>query len=108
MKIRYVDYICLKLGENAKENWELISETKNNNFYWVHLDSFPSGHVIIETQTPTTLIINEAGKFCLENTKYRSLKNVHAVITRVSNLILSDKIGQVEFKSKRKTTKFSL
>lgn len=103
MKVRYIEGTCLKLGENAAENHELLTRANEQNFYWVHLDSFPSGHVIIENTTPSIEVLKKAGEFCLEHTKFKSLKNVRIVYTTISNLILSDNVGEVEFKSNRKT-----
>jgi len=33
------------LGENAQDNWDIIDFESNH--IWLHLDSFPSCHVII-------------------------------------------------------------
>jgi len=107
MKIQYIDNVCLKLGENAQENWDLISKAKQE-YYWVHLQSFPSGHIIVESMEPSEQILQEAGLFCLKHTKFKNLKNIFIIYTKVSNLVLTHNIGEVEFKSNRKTQKLLL
>ena len=37
----------IQVGQNAKENWELIDEADDFDL-WFHLDDKPSGHVIIK------------------------------------------------------------
>ena len=34
------------LGKNAQDNWDIIKNAEVN-WIWMHLDKFPSGHVII-------------------------------------------------------------
>jgi hypothetical protein len=90
----------IKLGKNAQENWNLI-ET-NENFIWMHLNSFPSGHIIIENENPSNEMLYICGLHCKENTKYKNLKNLKVCYTTVGNLIKGKEIGSVYFKSKRK------
>jgi predicted ribosome quality control (RQC) complex YloA/Tae2 family protein len=47
MKTIIYNNIPIIIGKNAQENWDLLS--KNPNFTWLHLKSFPSCHVIIES-----------------------------------------------------------
>ena len=39
MKEIIIDSIIYKIGQNAKENWDLLN--LNENFTWFHLRSFP-------------------------------------------------------------------
>lgn len=43
------DGIVYYVGENAKDNWDIIHKAKNENADWVwfHLSNLPSAHVII-------------------------------------------------------------
>ena len=90
----------IKLGQNAKENWELLNT--NENFIWMHLNSFPSGHVIIECDNPSDEMLYLCAVYCKENTKYKNLKNLKVCYTNVGNLIKGKEVGSVIFKSKRK------
>ena len=107
MKTFQVDQVLMVLGENASENESLIKES-NTDFIWLHLDKFPSGHIIIQSNIVSQSVLQIAAQKCLENTKYKNLKNVSIVFTTISNLNLTDKKGEVEFKSNRKTTRFKI
>ena len=98
MKVITVDGIVIKLGRNAKENTELVKSSSPKHF-WVHLDSFPSGHVVIESELYNEDVIRRACMFCLENTKYRRLKNICFSVSRIENLVTTNLAGEVEFKS---------
>ena len=101
MKVFQHENIVIKLGQNSKENGLLVSESKPNHV-WIHLESFPSGHVIIQCDEPSHEVLVYAMKTCLDGTKYKNIKNLKASVTLVSNLKLTDVLGEVEFKSKRK------
>ncbi len=51
MKIETFVEKIVKIGQNSRENWNLI-ENSNQNYIWLHLDSFPSCHVVIEDENP--------------------------------------------------------
>lgn len=101
MKVFEYENVVIKLGENAKENTLLVSESEPT-YTWVHLESFPSGHVVVQCDEPSKEVLVHAMKICLEGTKYKNLKNVKISITKVSNLKLTNVLGEVEFKSNRK------
>ena len=100
MKTVIVNDISYKIGQNAKENWELLDLPKD--YIWFHLKSFPSCHVIVEKEEPDNNEILEGAKICLENTKYRNLKNIKVNYTKIENIVKADKVGAVTFKSNRK------
>ena len=88
------------IGQNAKENWDLLDN--NENFLWFHLKSFPSCHVIILNENPNETTIQKAAELCKENTKYKSLKNIKVNYTPIKNIKKSKEVGSVEFKSNKK------
>lgn len=100
MKIETLNEKIFKIGKNAEENWSLLDI--NENFYWFHLNSFPSCHVIIEDENPDDEDISFAASLCKNNTKYKNLKNLKICYTKCSNLKKGTDIGSVIFKSKRK------
>jgi predicted ribosome quality control (RQC) complex YloA/Tae2 family protein len=100
MKTVILNDVSYKIGQNAKENWELLD--LSNDYTWFHLKSFPSCHVIIEKEEPDNNEILEGAKLCLENTKYRNLKNIKVNYTKIKNIVKADKVGAVTFKSNRK------
>ena len=97
----------IKLGENAAENHSLV-ELSCSNYTWIHLKSFPSGHVVIDCKSPDKNTIQYAANICLQGTKQKNLKDIYVSITNISNLLTTDKIGQVEFKSNKKVKKIKI
>jgi len=99
------EYNCsntpVKIGENASENWELVDNAKPE-YWWVHLTSFPSPHIIIETDEPSIGIIERCASLCKLKTKYKNMKNLRVDYTPISNLIKGDKVGEVIYISRRK------
>ena len=100
MKIEIKDDITIKIGRNKEENWEMLQT--NPNFTWLHLNSFPSGYVIIESENPDNEMIQYAAYLCKNNTKYKNMKNLKICYTLIENVIKGEKTGEVYFKSKRK------
>jgi len=94
------DNTVVKLGVNANENWQLVDS--DPTFWWFHLNSYPSGHVIIETEDLTKEMIIFAAKLCKENTKYRNLKRLKICYTQCGNLTKGSKPGSVSYNSNRK------
>ena len=88
------------IGQNAQENWNIINF--GCDFIWLHLNSFPSCHVIIEDNDPDQEVLEYAAQLCKNNTKYRNLKNLKICYTKCNNLKKGSDIGSVIYKSKRK------
>ena len=81
--INYND-VSFVLGENSKENWEILDNYSiiNNNYIWFHLNSFPSGYVIMLSDNIVNQdLLNYGALLCKENTKYRNLKNIKICYT---------------------------
>jgi len=94
------------VGRNAQDNWDIINKS-DKNWIWIHLDKFPSGHVIIckNSDTISHQEIIYGCNLCIINSKYKNQINLGLVYCEVTNLILGEDIGSVYFKSNRKTTK---
>lgn len=106
MKLLTIDDTNIKLGTNKKENWDMLKT--NKKYTWMHLNSFPSGYIIIEKENPDKEMLEIAGNFCKENTKYKNMKDIKICYTTVDNLIKGEKMGEVCFKSKRKVNTIKL
>ena len=102
MKIHKIsEYIC-KIGENAKENWELLASAAESH-YFLHLSSFPSCYVILECdEKPLLGVIKRAAEICKNSTKYRNLRNLKVDYCPCSNVIKGKKVGEAIFISNRK------
>ena len=106
MKIEIKDDITIKIGRNKEENWEMLQT--NPNFTWLHLNSFPSGYVIIESENPDNEMIQYAAYLCKNNTKYKNMKNLKICYTLIENVIKGEKVGEVYFKSNRKVNTITI
>ena len=111
MKIETLNNVNYYIGKTAQENWDLLDKFKkeNDNYIWFHLNSFPSGYIIMETTIENlknlNLDINEylnyGARLCLDNTKYRNLSNIKIVYTILKKLTKTNKIGEVIICGKR-------
>ena len=75
MKIINYNDVSFVLGENSKENWEILDNYSiiNNNYIWFHLNSFPSGYVIMLSDNIVNQdLLNYGALLCKENTKLES------------------------------------
>jgi len=94
------------IGQTAQENWDIIDF--ECDYIWLHLNSFPSCHVIIENDSPDENTLAYAAELCKNNTKYRNLKNIKICYTRCNNLKKGPDTGSVIYKSKRKVKTISI
>jgi predicted ribosome quality control (RQC) complex YloA/Tae2 family protein len=106
MKQVIVDNITYKVGQNAKENTQMIHDS-DKDWYWFHLDKFPSCHVIICSNEITNDMILQAGTLVKENSKYK-FKNIGINYCKIDNLIHGSEPGSVSFKSNRQVKLFNL
>jgi predicted ribosome quality control (RQC) complex YloA/Tae2 family protein len=99
MKIEEFNNTIIVVGQNAQENWDIINF--NCDYIWLHLNSFPSCHVVIKDNNPDNNVLAYAATLCKNNTKYRNLKNLKICYTKCNNLKKGHDIGSVIYKSKR-------
>jgi len=107
MKIIVDNEIKYILGKNAKENFQLIDLAKieNQNYWWFHLDKFPSGHCVVMTENINNEIINIASNFVKENSKVKNMKNIGVIYTQIKNVQKTEILGMVNIKGKRNVIK---
>lgn len=89
------------VGESAHNNWKILSEA-DKDYYWVHADSVPSAHVIIEIDIPLPEELNYACELCKQQTKSIQNSSVKFVATQVKNIKFGSKPGEVYFKDSSK------
>jgi predicted ribosome quality control (RQC) complex YloA/Tae2 family protein len=89
--------ILYKIGRNAKENFQLIDEANdiNDNFWWFHLDDFPSGHCVVFSEELNDEIINCACQLVKDNSKLKNENKVKIVYTQIKNVKKTKILGQV-------------
>lgn len=91
----------IRIGENAQENWDLISDSSKMDI-WFHLDKYPSSHVVIKVPSKTLKIenlssstINYAASLCKEHSKYIGQINIGVIYTYIKYIKKGDTVGSV-------------
>ena len=108
-EIEYQNYIFY-IGENAKENWELLDKFSkiNDEYIWFHLNSFPSPYVIVNTtindlskNNNVNEVLSFGSQLCKEYSKYKFLSNLKIIYTSLKKLKKTNKIGEVIISGKK-------
>lgn len=99
MKEIVIDNIIYRIGKNANENTKLVTES-DKEWYWFHLDKFPSCHVIVCSNEIDNNMILKAGQLVKENSKYK-FKNIGINYCKIKNLVTGSEPGSVSFVSNR-------
>ena len=108
----YNDNVTVILGTSARDNQNLIINSDPND-WWLHMDSVPSGHVIIKSNTLHTMkdisnsynILTFSAEKCFSglstHVKHKFIHNnsafFYVTVTKIKNLLLTNNIGEVEF-----------
>jgi hypothetical protein len=100
MKEVIIDSTVFRIGQNASDNTQLIKDSEQE-WFWLHLNKFPSAHVIICKTEPTSIEIEQAANLVKENSKYK-FANISICYCKINNLIHGEAPGSVSFVSNRK------
>lgn len=95
----------IRVGENAQENWDLISESEQNDV-WFHVENNPSCHVVLyvgDVKKPHKSVINYCASLCKEGSKKKYSKKVNVIYTEIRNVKKTDKPGSVTIRNTRTT-----
>lgn len=77
--------IVIKVGQNDKENDELI-KSADQDYVWCHLDNQPSAHAVIESTDPDIASINDAFQLIKYYSKAKTANNVNGIYTKIRNV----------------------
>lgn len=118
MKVEIFNNVKYYIGRSAKENWQLLDDSKkiNEHFIWFHLNSFASPYVIMYTTIDelkyecssdvSSVSINQyieyGARLCHQYSKYKFLKDIKVIYIPVKNLCKGDKLGEVNVKGRAK------
>jgi len=91
----------IKIGKNAQENWDIISDSFQNDL-WFHLGgSLPSPHVVLTLpnkfklkKIPNTIIM-QCALFCKQHSKFANINKVSVIYTEIKNVSKGKTIGSV-------------
>jgi predicted ribosome quality control (RQC) complex YloA/Tae2 family protein len=92
--------VSILVGERSGEN-EFLVRGENPSHTWLHMEKFPSCHVVIRADSPSEECILEAASYCMMFSKKRS-GSVSFLVTKVGNLLPGEREGEVTFSSNRK------
>lgn len=90
----------IKVGENAQENWDLISLSSKMDI-WFHLDKYSSAHVVItlpqnkKIENISSSTISYACSLCKENSKRNKSPNICVIYTYIKYVKKGDEVGSV-------------
>lgn len=92
----------INIGSNAKENWILIDNSYPDDL-WLHLDNYPSAHVVISQKTNNSneifypnQIIAIGSDYCKFYSKHgKKSHKVKIVYTEIKNLKKGKEVGDV-------------
>jgi predicted ribosome quality control (RQC) complex YloA/Tae2 family protein len=101
MRIEY-NKTWFVVGKSADDNWKIILEA-DKDYYWVHADGAPSSHIIIEIDEPLDDELRYACELCCTQTKKLNKSSIKFITTKVKNIKLGSKPGEVYFKDNTKT-----
>jgi len=107
MKEIVINNTIYRYGQNAADNTQLIKNS-DKNWYWFHLDKFPSCHVVICREgdlIPEEIL--EASRLVKEHSKYK-FNNIGINYCLIQNLIHGKEPGSVSFVSSRQVKKINL
>jgi hypothetical protein len=114
MKLYEFQEVQFYIGENAQDNWNLFEKSKeiNENYIWLHLNSFPSPYIIMyatmdDIKLRSDSYMNYAASLCLENSKYSYLKDTKFIYSELKKLTKGNKIGEIIVSGKKKLMKVS-
>lgn len=93
-KTKIIGGITYILGENDKENHEIIKKS-DINYWWFHLNNNPSGHCIVNSYIINNNIIVIASNFIQKYSKNKKNK-VNICYTQIKNIKILNKPGMVE------------
>jgi predicted ribosome quality control (RQC) complex YloA/Tae2 family protein len=90
------------VGESQNENEELI-RTSDSGWIWFHADKLPSGHAVINTDSPTKQEIYQAANLVKERCKLKHVRKGTVLYCPIKNLKPTGVPGEVELKRCGKT-----
>jgi predicted ribosome quality control (RQC) complex YloA/Tae2 family protein len=91
------DNIVIQVGESKQDNWNILSNAKQNEL-WFHLDKLSSPYVVIKHNNPPNNIIQKACNLCKHYSKWNG--TVKVIYTKSKNVSKGDEIGEAIIKGK--------
>lgn len=85
----------MQVGRSAQENWDLIDQAEKD-WWWFHLDKFPSAHAILPWDPLKKKDVVEAALLVKESSKAaRGLRRTKVIYTQIKKIRRGSKVGEV-------------
>ena len=96
MRVEVIDDYTVIIGENAKENDELVKESAPNDI-WLHLENMSSAHIVIKTNDKETpkRVINMAASLFARYSPGKVTGRYNVIWTEIKNVKTTNTIGCV-------------
>jgi|SRR6056300_1046238 predicted ribosome quality control (RQC) complex YloA/Tae2 family protein len=107
MKAEHISIPCIgqsiefRIGENAQDNFDIIDMSSPDDI-WFHVNEMSSCHVIAVIPTDIKLsrkqlqkLITQGALLCKMNSKYKSVKKLNIIYSKLSNIVKTEVVGQV-------------
>jgi predicted ribosome quality control (RQC) complex YloA/Tae2 family protein len=103
MRTVEIDDYTVIIGENAKENDELVKESAPNDI-WLHLENMSSAHIVIKTndKEPPKRVINMAASLFARYSPKKVTGRYNVIWTEIKNVKTTTTAGCVVPKKMRK------
>ena len=93
------------IGKNSQNNFDIIDHS-NENDIWFHLKDYPSTHVVVKinknyNKKELKYILKQGSILCKQNSKYKSMKNISIVYTKIKNVQKTSILGTVEISNEK-------
>ena len=113
MKTFTFENIKFLLGQNAQENWDILEKAQkiNPNYIWFHLNSFPSGYVIMYStinelnDTSLNNCLTYGANLCKIHSKYKNYNDLKICYTSLKKLKKTQKVGEIIISGKKNIIK---
>ncbi len=90
----------MQTGKSAQENWDLLDGAEDD-WWWFHLDRFPSAHTIVPWDPLTKTDVIQAALAVKDASKAaRGLRRTKVIYAQVKNVKKGPKIGEVILKKR--------
>ena len=106
MKEVIIEGTIYRIWQIDKDNTDLIKNSETE-WFWFHLEKFPSCNVIICKSDVSSEEIIYASQLVKDNSKYK-FNNIGINYCKVKNLVHGDKAGSVSFVSNKQVKKINL
>lgn len=86
------------VGQSARENWDILSRAEKDH-WWVHLDDYPSAHVIVETEAALRSDELAFARQCILDQTPKAPNTARCIYAQVQWIKRGPVIGEVVIKS---------